>query len=539
VSEQPRSTPTWFRFAALLLGPALALVTYWLLPESYIGPEGEAIALTHAARATLAVMVWMAAWWLTEPISISATALLPIALFPLFGVLSISEATAPYASELLFLFGGGFILALSTQRWGLDKRLALITLRIVGTKPVNLIGGFMIITAVLSMWVSNTATAAMMLPIAISVIDLVLRQTTGEALTDTGTLPEPGVKGRNFSLCLLLGIAYAGSIGGMGTIIGSPPNGILVEFLRREHGLDIGFAQWMLFGLPIVAVFLPLAWLVLTRLVYPLKVKQIEGGRRLISDELARLGRMNRGEKITMFVFFCMAGMWMFRPLLERITIGVGDEAWQPLAGLTDGGIAIIGALALFVLPVGRVPSSEYRVPSSAPHSQPGTRNSELTFAMDWLTAKNLPWGILLLFGGGLSLAAAVQVSGVAEFFGAQAASLHGMRPLLLILIVAAGVSMLTNFTSNTATTAALVPVLAGVAPGLGVPVEMLVFPAALAASCAFMMPVGTPPNAIIFGSGYITIPQMVRAGFMLNIIGVVIVTAAMYALVLRVVGMG
>lgn len=503
------------QWSGLLLGPLVAFAIYQLLPEQYGIQNGESTAFTPAGRATLAVMAWMATWWLTEAIDVSATALLPIAAFPLLGILSISDTAAPYATDLIFLFMGGFILALSMQRWGLDRRIALIALRFVGTKPANMIGGFMLVTAVLSMWVSNTATAAMMLPIAVSVIDLVLKKHTGAPLSGKdGAMPEPGEKGRNFALSLMLGIAYAASIGGIATIIGSPPNGILVQFLNIQYGREISFAQWMMIGGPLVIVFLPIAWALITWVLYPIKIQRIEGGRELIDREFAALGPMKRGEWITMIVFLCTAMLWITRPLLAQITLG--EEGWRPFAGLSDAGIAIIAAMALFVIPI---------------------EPRKMVFTMNWPTAARLPWGILILFGGGLSLAHAVKVNGVAEFLGAQSSALYGMPSIVLVLAVTAGVIFLTELTSNTATTATLVPVLAGLSPGLGVHPDLLIFPATIAASCAFMMPVATPPNAIVFGTGYLTIPQMAKAGFWLNLVGIALVTMVLYFIIIPLLG--
>jgi sodium-dependent dicarboxylate transporter 2/3/5 len=485
-------------------GPVLALLVYLILPTQYTGISGEPVAFAAAGRATLAVMAWMATWWLTETIDIAATALLPIAVFPLVGILPIGRATAPYGSDLIFLFMGGFILALSMQRWGLDRRIALFTLRIVGSKPASVIGGFMLVTAGLSMWVSNTATAAMMLPIALSVVSL-----TGGPAENTDSTP----RDPNFALSLMLGIAYAASIGGIATIIGSPPNGIVVQFVELQYGREISFAEWMLIGGPVALVFLPLAWVLITWVLYPIRITSLEGGQELFESEFRKLGPLKRGESVTMMVFFCTALLWITRPLLAKLTLGPGD-GWHPFAGLSDAGIAILAAMALFVIP-------------GAPR----------TFTMNWQTAAKLPWGILILFGGGLSLAAAVQANGVAEFLGAQATFLRGMPAIVLVLAVTTGVIFLTELTSNTATTATMVPILAGLAPGLGLGPEMLIIPATIAASCAFMMPVATPPNAIVFGSGLITIPQMARAGFWLNIIGVAIVTLTLYAIVLPLLG--
>ena len=278
------------RWAGLVGGPVLAALSYAVLPEEYADSAGQLVVFTSAGRVTLGIMIWMALWWLTEAVDISVTALLPIALFPILGAASIKAATAPYANEYIFVFMGGFLIALSMQRWGLDRRIALITLKLVGNKPVNMIGGFMLVTAVLSAFVSNTATTAMMLPIALSVIDLVLRDKTG-------------TQGRNFALCLMLGVAYAASIGGVATIIGTPPNVFLIGFIKDQYDIEISFVQWLAIGLPLTIVFLPLTWLLLTRVLYPIRLREIEGGAQLIASQYARLGPVNRGQWITFIVF--------------------------------------------------------------------------------------------------------------------------------------------------------------------------------------------------------------------------------------------
>jgi sodium-dependent dicarboxylate transporter 2/3/5 len=506
-----RSLVQWL---GLFAGPVLALVCAAGLPSSYLGTEGEVVAVTAAGRATVAVLVWMAVWWLTEAIDIFATALLPVAVFPLVGAADVQAAAAPYASQLIFLFMGGFLIALAMQRWRLDQRVALRTLRLVGTRPARMVGGFMLATAFLSAFVSNTATAAMMLPIALSVIDLVTGREREEGDAPRGRLPSD--EGYNFGLCLMLGIAYAASIGGIATIIGTPPNGILVQFIAdriaEPYRQEIGFARWLLVGGPLAAVFLPLAWLLLTRVLHPIRIERIEGGRELIEERLRRLGPPGRGERAVAVVFALTAAAWILRPLLTRIEVA----GLRPLAGLSDAGIAMLAGLSLFVIPV------EVR---------------ERRFVLDWHTARKLPWGILILFGGGLSLAAAIQANGVAELIGAQVMTLRGAPPLLLIVAVATLVIFLTELTSNTATTATLVPILAGIAVGLELHPLLLIVPAAIAASCAFMMPIATPPNAIVFGSGLVSIPQMCRAGFWLNLLGVVLVTLLMYAVAIPLLG--
>ena len=457
----------------MVAGPLLGLLAWWLLPN--FAPAGPA---------TLGVLIWMAVWWLTEAIPIPATSLLPIAVFPLFGIADISAASAPFANKLIFLFMGGFMLALAMQKWGLDRRVALNVLRLVGTKSVNMVGGFMIATAVLSGFVSNTATAAMMLPIALSVLALV---------------ESHGVSDDNFARCLLLGIAYAASLGGMATLIGTPPNVFLAGFLKEtiaaEYQMDIGVLEWMQFAMPLVVVFLVICWFLLTRVLTPPRQEEVPGGRAFVDNELAKLGPMVAGEKIALVVFVLTAAAWVTRPWLQEL---------PGLAGLSDTGIVICAALVLFLVPA--------------------KLNGRSTRVLDWETARHLPWGILLLFGGGLSLAAAVKANGVAEFIGGQATVLAGTPDWLIVLAITALVIFLTELTSNTATTATLLPILAGLAPVLDIHPYLLAFAATLAASCAFMMPVATPPNAIVFGSGRITIPEMCRVGLWLNVIGVVLI---------------
>jgi len=487
-------------------GPLLALAAYLAMPDSFTTGVGDVVQLGQPGRATAAIGVLMAVWWMTEAIEISATALLPLALLPLLQATSIDEAAAPYANPLIFLFLGGFLLALSMQRWGLERRIALIALRFVGTEPRRVVGGFMLLTAVFSMWVSNTATVAMMLPVALSVIDAAV---PGGRDTLLSTEPRPG---RNFSRSLLLGIAVSASIGGVGTLIGTPPNLFLASFARESLGVEISFVAWLGIGLPIVAVFLPLAWLLLTRVLFP---PDVDAARleAVFSDEASEAaGPMSTGEWATLVVFSTTAVAWVTRPLLEDLTIAGS----QPLAGLTDAGIAVLAGLALFIIPV-------------------DARRGE--FVMDWATARKVPWGILILFGGGLSLAAAIDATGVAEYLGTQAEGLDVLPPLLIVAAITAGVVFLTELTSNTATAAALIPIFAAIAPGLGLDPLALAVPTAISASLAFMLPVATPPNAIVFGSGFVQLPDMMRVGLRLNVASVVIVTVATYVLAAAVLG--
>ncbi len=467
-------------------------------PSSTWTSRGSPAAFSPAGRLTLAIMIWMALWWITEAIEISVTALLPLAVFPVIGIRDIQETAAPYAHPMIFLFMGGFMIAIAMQRWGLDRRIALLTLRYAGTRPSNMVAGFMLTTAGLSAFVSNTATTAMMVPIAMSVVHVV-----------RGSLTKGDQGGAsNLALCLLLGIAYAASIGGIATIIGTPPNSLLVAFVRSEiaepYQTTITFSRWLLVGIPMTLLFLPICWLLLTRLLFPLSPRPIEGGQELIEKEIRALGAMSRGEKTTAAVFTVTALCWILRPLMVKIGWSWGDTHYLPLAGLSDSGIAMTGALALFVLPV---------------------QASRRIFTLDWESTRELPWGILILFGGGLSLASAVKANGVAEFIGGLSHHFAHMPPVVIVLVVTATVIFLTELTSNAATTATLLPVLAALAPGMGLHPFMLVIPATIAASCAFMMPVATPPNAIIFGSGEVRIAQMARAGIWLNLVGIVLIT--------------
>jgi sodium-dependent dicarboxylate transporter 2/3/5 len=382
----------------------------------------------------------------------------------------------------------------------LHRRIALRTILLVGDRPVRVVGGFMAASGALSMWLSNTATVVMMLPIALSVIHLVRQQierSHGEA---------PAVADFPFAICLLLGTAYAASIGGVATLIGTPPNLMLAAFLDEQYGTAISFAAWLPLGLAVTAAFLPIAWVVLTRWVFPIRLQRIPGGRALFREQLREHGPMTFGEGVVLAVFAGAALAWISRGWLADLELGDG---WRPLAGLSDAGIAIGAALVLFAIPV---------------------RPREHVFVLSWSHASRLPWGILLLFGGGLSLADAVRRTGVDAFLGRGIATLGELPVPLVVVLVTTLVIFLTELTSNTATTATLLPILAGAAEGLHLDPRMLAVPATLAASCAFMLPVGTPPNAIVFGSGEVTIPQMCRAGIWLNLIGVAIIVAAVYS---------
>ena len=464
-----------FRQLALLAGPLLAILVYSLVPERAAGLNGEEIVLGTAGRATAGMAAWMALWWLTEATSIYATALLPLALMPLTGASTIKETASAYAHPLIFLFLGGFILALALERWHLHRRFAIRVLKLIGTKPATLVGGFMFVAATLSMWITNTATTLVMLPILLSIISL---------------LDKDSPHRKNFSLCLLLGVAYAASIGGIGTIIGTVPNMFTVSFIQSELDIDISFAQWMTIGLPIVVLFVPLVWWMLTQWIYPPGDEAID---RSFLDEKPEPWTM--GAKLTLTIFLLTAACWICRPLLIE---------WPPLSGLSDTGIAIIAALLLFSIPVNL---------------------KQREFLMDWDTALKVPWGVLILFGGGLALAGAIRANGVGELLANQLSILQGVPPLVMTLMVVSLIIFLTELTSNTATTTALIPIFAVMAEGLGINPLAIILPATIAASCAFMLPVATPPNAIVFSSNLISIPEMAKAGFWLNLTGILLIS--------------
>lgn len=478
-SAQTRNARETLRPRIGLIAGPLLFIAMLLLPE----PQG----MSAEAWRVSAVAALMVVWWISEALPIPATALLPIILFPVLGVTDIAGATTPFANPLIYLFLGGFVIALGMERSGLHRRIALNIIRRVGTRPTAIVAGFMLAAAFLSMWVSNTATAMMMLPIALSIIALVENDGSGTE------------RGGNFALLLLLALAYACNIGGLATLIGTPPNALLAAFLLDNHGVEIGFAQWMLVGLPLVLLALPLVYLLLTRLLFPLRVQQLPGGEALIRRELEHSGKMSRAEKQVAVIFALTAALWITRPLLEA-----------GLPGLSDTGIAIFGALLLFAIPV------DWR---------------RWRFVLHWRDTTRLPWEVLILFGGGLSLAAGIGDSGLAEWIGAMFRQLDGVSTIVLIVLVTTAVIFLTEVTSNTATAAAFLPILASVAVGMGLDPIVLAAPAAVAASCAFMLPVATPPNAIVYGSGRISIPQMARAGLAVNIAMIIVISCLMYLL--------
>jgi sodium-dependent dicarboxylate transporter 2/3/5 len=465
-----------------VIGTGIAL---FLLLLNLPAPEGMPVS----AWRVVAVGLLMAFWWVTEVLPVAATALLPIFLFPLLGVATLYEATTPYADPIIFLFFGGLLLGLALQRWGLHRRVALVIVSWVGLRPASLVFGFMGATAFLSMWVSNTATAAMMLPVSMSVVVLLVGSPGGVRSTSR--------ERRDFALALLLGVAFAASIGGIGTLIGTPPNALFAGFMRRAYGIEIGFAQWMMLGVPIALVFLVAAWLLLTRVVFRVPTEEPAGVAEQLLAEMTAQPSISAPERRVGVVFLITAAAWITRPLLA-----------DAISGLSDTLIAIAAGFALFLIPSGRG-----------------------DFLMDWTTAARLPWYVLILFGGGLSLAAAISESGLSAWIGDALAHLETLPLIVLIVSLILVTTLLSELASNTATAAALLPVAGAIAAQLDLDPAALTVPVVLAASCGFMLPVATPPNALFYGSGYITVAQMARAGALIDILGMALMLAASYSL--------
>lgn len=444
-------------------------------------PDG----LSASAWYTAAIGVLMAVWWATEAIPIAATAMVPLVLFPLFDIANMSEAAAPFANKVIYLFLGGFVVALAMQRWNLHRRIALSILQRVGGSGRSLIGGFMLASALLSMWVMNTSTTMMLLPIAVSVVGVIHDSVHGLSKSQKS----------DFQFALLLGVAYGSTIGGIATLVGTAPNAMMAAFVLENYGTEIDFARWMLVGLPLSAVMLPLSWFVLTHVVFKVEFSTSGSGRILLMQLKDDMGPISVPEKRIAVVFVLMAFAWIFRPLIAKAT---------GLHGLDDSGIAIAGMLAMFLIPSGK---------------------AEDPMMLRWSDVEKLPWSILLLFGGGLSLAAAVSNTGLAAWIGTSLTAISALPVAFVIISIVLLIIFLTELTSNIATTATFMPVVGAIAIESGVDPIVLLVPVTMAASCAFMLPVATPPNAIVFGSGLLAIPRMAKAGLALNILGVGLVT--------------
>ena len=453
-------------------------------------PEG----LTQDGWLVLAIALWMAVWWMTEAVPMAVTAMLPLVVFPLLSLGDLASVGSSYANKTIFLTLGGFIIGIALQRWNLHLRIAMQTVKKVGTEPRRVVGGFMIACAFLSMWMTNTATTVMMLPIAYSVALLMLNQDDVDEQQK-----------RNFATALMLGLAYSASIGGMMTLVGTSTNVMFKGYFEESFGFEIDFLDWMKIAVPIGLTLLAIAWLLLTRALFPCKMNAHSGIAGIVNDQLSKLGSMSTGEKRTLFVFVLTATLWITKDWLEPMLGGLQ---------LNDASIAIFGAILLFVIPADW---------------------NKGVFLLEWSDTKEVPWGILLLLGGGLALAGAMNTFGVANWLGGKITGFADLPIWALILLTVMLVVFLSELMSNVATLTAFLPVIVAVAIGFGENPLLLAIPAAFAASCAFMLPVATPPNAIVFGSNLLNIPQMAKSGLWLNIIAIFVLSAVSYFLGLTV----
>ena len=461
----------------LFLGPIVFVLIKFFFEAENLSSEGIAI---------LASTLWVAIWWMTEAIPIYVTSLLPIILFPLSGGLELKLTTASYGHKFVFLFIGGFILAIAIEKWKLHKRIALNIIKIVGTKKSNIILGFMIATAFLSMWISNTATAVMILPVGLAIISQL--KDNPKTIENENTV---------FGKTLMLAIAYSASIGGMATLIGTPPNLVLAGVVKSSLNIEINFLQWMSFGLPISIFLLFICWKYLTTIAYNFSDQNFESGLNEIDKQLKELGKVSYEEKSVLIVFILTALAWVTQSFLIK----------QFIPAIDDTIIAIFAAIILFILP-----------------NKEGNKK-----LLNWADAVNLPWGILLLFGGGMALAKGFESSGLAIWIGSQMNFFNAIPLLFLLLVLITVVNFLTEITSNLATTAMLLPVLVALSETVEVNAFFLLVGATVAASCAFMLPVATPPNAVVFGSKILKIDDMIKKGFWMNLISIFILTAAVY----------
>ncbi|MGB5316404.1 MAG: DASS family sodium-coupled anion symporter [Robiginitalea sp.] len=456
----------------LLLGPAFFVV---------LNLTSDLIPGYPEANAVIATASWMIIWWITEAVSISVTALLPLLLFPLLGVMSLNDVGANYGSPIIFLFFGGFVLALALEKVNLHRRIALTIIHLTGTTPEKVILGFMIATASLSMWISNTASTVVMLPIALSVIQLLIQDADGFTKKD-----------KNFALSVMLGIAFSANAGGIATVIGTPPNSVLIGLLENEYQIEISFLKWMTIGLPISIILIGISYLVLVKWMFPCRGLKFGASQSVIRDELRKLGPPGPREKMVLTIFGVTVFLWVFRTLINN---------WVPGLGLSDTAISMLAAISLFAIPF-------------------NLKKGE--FILEWRDTTRLAWGILILFGGGLALARGMSASGIVDVVSDAIASAEVsivFTAFLLILLML----FMTELMSNVALIAVLAPVVAGIAIGLNIPMLHLLIPVTIASSCAFMLPMATPPNAIVFASGYIKVHEMARVGVVLNLISVVL----------------
>jgi sodium-dependent dicarboxylate transporter 2/3/5 len=468
-----------FKSLGLYLGPVAFVLIYFFVNSPDLNP---------AAQAMLGLAAWMAIWWISEAIPIAATAFLPLILMPLLGILPIADVSENYMHPTVLLYMGGFLLATGIEKWSLHRRIALNIINLIGTDLRKIVLGFILATGFLSMWISNSATSLMMLPIGLAVVNQFKDQLGSSKLAIS----------ENLGKAIMLGIAYSASIGGVATLIGTPTNIILASVVSDLYNYEIGFNEWMMFGLPLSLVMLFICWYYLVNFANPLPAKfSLSDGKNIIKTQLIALGKITYEEKMVMIVFGLVCFSWITRSFLLQ----------QFLPELDDTIIVLVGVIALFIIP----------------SSKEGER------ILDWKTAERIPWGVLILFGGGLALAAGFKETGLAEWIGTRFTLIEGISFFLLLLIIITSVNFLTEVTSNVATASMLLPILASVALKLDLHPFGLMVGATLAASCAFMLPVATPPNAVVFGSGYLQMKDMVKAGFWLNIISIILVTLMVY----------
>lgn len=471
----------------LILGPLLFAITYVAL-TSLTGLSAEACKV-------LATAAWMVAWWVTEAVHVAVTALVPMVLLPLLGVITVAQATSAYGNPVIYLFMGGFIIALGMEKHKLHERIALNMIRVTGTSGDGIIAGFVLSTGLISMWISNTATAIMMLPIAVSVTQLVSTQLGSSGHSRKGY--------QNFATGLMLSIAYASSIGGMATIVGTPPNVVMVGLYRQTYQAELSFVEWIAIGLPVSVCILVLCYAVITRVAFPNHIRSIAGSSALIKARLAALGPVSKPEKLVLVIFMLTAFSWIFRPYLNDwlVFLFYGKDA--SVAILDDTVIAMVGGLLMFAVP---------------------TDLKKGEFILTWEDMQRLPWGILILFGGGLCLAGSLEDSGLIQLVGDGITSWGNVELWILILVLSAISLFLTELMSNVALTTIFVPVVFGIADGFGYDPRVLAIPVTFAASCAFCMPISTPPNAILFASGHIRLIDMLRGGILLNILSLTVI---------------